>query len=82
MDYVIISLDNGLSPNRHQAITKTNADLLSIGHPGTNLREILIDMIKISLKKMRLKMSSAERRPFCVGLNVSKLTHDSIRHSG
>ena len=33
---------------------------------GTNFSEILI----FSLKKMRLKVSSAKWRPFCLGLNV------------
>ena len=38
----IIGSDNGLSPNRHQAITWTNAGILLIGPLGTNFNEILI----------------------------------------
>ena len=52
---------NGLSPGRRQAIIWTNAGLLLIGPFGTNFSE------------MRLKVSSAKRRPFCLGLN--ELTH-------
>ena len=34
--------DNGLLPVQHQAIIWANADILSIGLPGTNVIEILI----------------------------------------
>ena len=44
MNWVSIGLGNGLLPARHQAITWTNADLLSIGHLGTNFSEIRIKM--------------------------------------
>ena len=47
----------------------TNAELLLIGHLGTNFSEIFIEILIFSLKKMRLKVSSAKRRPFCLGLN-------------
>ena len=36
-----IGLDNGLSPDRHQAIIWTNAGLLLIGPLGTNFSENL-----------------------------------------
>ena len=62
----IVGSDNGLSPGRRQAIIWTNAGLLLIGPLGTNFSEILI----FSFKKMRLKVSSAKRRPFCLGFNV------------
>ena len=65
----IIGPDNGLSPDRHQAIIWTNAGILSIGPLGTKLSEILIAIHILSFKKMHLKMSSAKRRPFCLGLN-------------
>ena len=64
-----IDSDNGLSPGRRQAIIWTNAGLLLIGPLGTNFSEILIEILTFSLKKMRLKLSSAKRRPFCLGLN-------------
>ena len=66
----IIGSDNGLSPDRRQAIIWTNAGILLIGHLGTNFSEILIEILTFSFKKMRLKVSSAKRRPFCLGLNV------------
>ena len=72
-----IGSDNGLSPDRHQAIIWTNAGLLLIGPLGTNFSEILIEILTFSFKKMHLKVSSAKRWPFCLGLNVSNhyLTH-------
>ena len=69
----IIGSDNGLSPDRRQAIIWTNAWLLLIGPLGTNFSEILIENRTFLFKKMRLKVFSAKRRPFCLGLNV--LTH-------
>ena len=65
----IIGSDNGLSPDRRQAIIWTNAGLLLIGPLGTNFSEFLIAILTFSFKKMRLKVSSAKRRPFCLGLN-------------
>ena len=64
-----IDSDNGLSPGRRQAIIWPNAGLLLIGPLGTNFNEILIEILTFSFKKMRLKVSSAKRRPFCLGLN-------------
>ena len=65
----IIGSDNGLSPDQRQAIIWTNAGSLLIGHLGTDFSEILIQILTFSFKKMRLKVSSAKRRPF-LGLNV------------
>ena len=64
---VSIGSGNGLSPEQRQAITGTNADLLSIGPLGTNFSEIVIKIPKFSFMKMPLKMLSAKRRPFCPG---------------
>ena len=66
----IIGSDNGLSPERRQAIIWTNAGLLLIGPLGTNFSEFLVEILIFSFKKMLLKVSSAKRRPFCLGLNV------------
>ena len=66
----IIGSDNGLSPDRRQAIIWTNAGLLLIGPLGTNFSEILIEILTFSFKKMRLKVSSAKGGPFCLGLNM------------
>ena len=65
----IIGSDNGLSPERRQAIIWTNAGILLIGTLGTNFSEILIGIQIFSFKKMHLKMSSAKWRPFCLGIN-------------
>ena len=66
----IIGPDNGLLPDRRQAIIWTNAGILLIGPWGTNFSEILIGIQTFSFEKMHLKMSSAKWRPFCIGLNV------------
>ena len=71
-----IGSNNGLSPDRRQAIILTNAGLLLIGPLGTKFNEILIEILTFSFKRMRLKVSSAKRRPFCLGLNV--LIHVAI----
>ena len=65
---------NGLSPGRRQAIIWTNAGILLIGHLGTCFSEILIEIETFSFKKMHLKMSSAKTQPFCLGLNVLKVS--------
>ena len=65
-----IGSDNGLSLEQRQAIIWTNAGILLIGSLGTNFSEILIEILKVSFKKMHLKVSSAKWRPFCLGLNV------------
>ena len=74
----IIGSDNGLSPERRQAIIWTNAAILLIGPLGTNFSEILIEIQTFSLKKIRLKMASAKCRPFCLGLNVLTTTRRII----
>ena len=65
----IIGSDNGLSPDRRQAIIWTSAGSLLIGPLGTNFSEILIGIQTFSFTKMHLKMS-AKWRPFCPSLNV------------
>ena len=57
-------------PDRRQAIIWTNAGLLLIGPLGTNFIEIFIEILTFSFKQMRLKVSSAKRRPFCLDPNV------------
>ena len=70
----ITGSDNGLSPGRRQAIIWTNAGILLIGPLGTNFSENLIAILTFSFTKMRLKVSSAKWRPFCLGLNVLTFT--------
>ena len=69
LNWVIIGLDNGLSPVRRQAIIWTNAGILLIGPLGTNFSAILIGIQAFSFKKLHLKMSSAKWRLFCLSLN-------------
>ena len=76
----IIGSDNGLSPERRQAIIWTNAGLLLIGPLGTNVSEISIEISTFSFKKMRLKVSSAKWRPFRLGLNVLMIPHLVCSH--
>ena len=66
----IIGSDNGLSPGRRQAIIWTNAGIMLIRPLGTNFSEMLIAIVTCSFMKMRLKVSSAKWRPFCLDLNV------------
>ena len=66
----IIGSDNGLSPGRHQAIIWTNAGILLFGTLETNFSEILTEIHILLFRKMHLKMSSGNWRPFCLGLNV------------
>ena len=65
-----IASDNGWSPIRRYAIIWTNAVIFPISTQGTYFSEIWFKIKKISFKKMHLKMSSAEWRPCCLGLNV------------
>ena len=65
-----IGSDNGLSPERRQAIIWTNAGILLIGTLGTNFSEIVSAIHTFSFMKMHLKMSCGTWRPFCVSFNV------------
>ena len=67
---IVIGSDSGLLAGRHQAIIWTNAGILSIEPLETNFSEIFIKIIIVSFKKMHLKVLSAIRWPFCLGLNV------------
>ena len=69
----IIASDNGLSPSWRQAIIWINAGILLIRPLETNFSEILIGIHTFSLKIMHFKMSSAKRRPFCLGLNELRI---------
>ena len=79
MNWVNTGSGNGLLPVRRQAITWTNAGLLSIGPLGMNFSEILIEVYTFSFKKMWLKMLSVKWRPFCPG--VDELTFQAHAYS-
>ena len=51
----IIGSDNGLSPERRQAIIWTNAGILLIAPLGTNFSEISIEIQTFSLNKSTVK---------------------------
>ena len=68
----IIGSDNGLSPDRGQAIVWTSAGILLIEPLETICNRILIETQTFSFKKMHSEMSSGKCRPFCLGLNVLK----------
>ena len=67
---IIIGSDNGLSPDRRQAIIWTNAGSLSIGPLRTYFSENVIKIEQFSLKKMHVKMSSTRWSPSCLGLKL------------
>ena len=64
---VSIGSDNGLAPNRRQAIIWTIAGLLSIKPLRTNFSEILIKIQNFSFTKMHLKIPSAVMVAICRG---------------
>ena len=66
----IIGSDNGLSPDRCQAVIWTNTRILLIETFGTNFNEIVIKIHAFSFKKVHLKTSSGNRRHFCHGLKM------------
>ena len=76
----IIGSENGLSPERHQAIIWTNAGILLIVPLGTNFSEISIGIQTFSFKKMHFKMSlvcemaSILFRPQCVEVDLLSRT--------
>ena len=75
----IIGSDNGLWHGHRQAIIRTNDRLLSIGTLGTNINEILIEILAFSFQKIHLKMSSGKWWPFCPTLNVLTHSHRDLR---
>ena len=60
----IIGSDNGLSPNRCQAIIWTNAGMLLIRTLATNVSEIMSKIHTFSFKKINLKILPAKWWPF------------------
>ena len=58
LNCVSVGSGNGLPPLRYQAITWTNAGLLSNGPLGTNFSEIQIEIQNVPLMKIHLKTSA------------------------
>ena len=67
---IIIGPDNGLVPTRRQAIMWANAGIILIRTLGVNFTEILSEINIFWYKKMHLRISSAKRWQFRLGLNV------------
>ena len=71
---ITIVSDNGLSPDRRQAIIWNNDGILFFGPVGRIFSEILIEIYTFSFKKMHLKISSGKWRPSCLlGRNVLRV---------
>ena len=78
----IIGSDNGLSPDRRQAIIWTNAGLLLIGTLGTNFSEFLIEILTFLFKKSAFESVVYETaavlsRPHCVKEFKRSVAHKS-----
>ena len=69
-----IGPENGLSPDRHQAIIWTDGGILLIGPLGIKFSQIINKIHAFSFKKMHLKMSLGNWRPFCLCLNELMIT--------
>ena len=67
----IVGSDNGLSPGRRQAFSEPMLDIVN-WTLRTSFREILIEILTFSFRKISFKISSAKWLPFCLGLNVLK----------
>ena len=86
----IICLDNGWSPNRHQAIVLTNAGILSIAPSGTNFNEILIKIQAFSFKQWTWKcrvrngvyLVSHHARQYTIFAKVSVARSDLVEKMG
>ena len=65
-----IGSDNGLPPGQRQSIIWTYAGILLIGPLRTKFSESWSKFIHFHLKKMHLKMSSGNWRPFGLALNM------------
>ena len=66
----ITDSDNGLSPDRRQAIIWTNAGLLVIGPLGANFSGMLIEIYRVSVKKHAFENVVWQWPPFCLGFHV------------
>ena len=68
-ELTIIGSENGLAPDRCQAIIWTNVGILLIETMEKNFSEFLIEIHALHLKK-KLKMLSGRWQPFCLRLKV------------
>ena len=74
----IVGLDNGLSPDRRQAIIWTNDGILLIGPLATNFSEISIETDIFLLKKIHPFENVVWKiAPFCLVINVLTLVKNT-----
>ena len=73
-----IGSDNGLSPGRRHAITRSNAVILSICPLGRKIREMLIKIRKFLLKKCAWKCRLENGGHFFLDLNVLMDDNDAL----
>ena len=66
----IVGSDNGMLPDRRQAIIWANAWILLIRPLGIQFNEIIIQTF--SFMHIHLEIPPSKWRPFCLGLNVLK----------
>ena len=71
--YTITSSDNGLAPDRRQAVIWTNAGLVVAWLLGTYFSKIITWIQTFSYINMQLKMPPTKLRLFCPSLNVFSL---------
>ena len=81
----IIGSDNGLPPNRCQAIIWTNAGIVLIGHRGTNFNKILIKIQQFKKKRKwllicRLENGAILSRPQCIKKLIANNWNNSEFH--
>ena len=78
----IIGSDNGLSPDRRQASTWTNAEISLIVPVETNCSDFFYSKsVHFHSTEMHLKTSSVKWRPFCLRLNVLTISHCQFDNS-
>ena len=65
VNWVSIGLDNGLSPDRRQAIIYSNAGILLIWPLGTKVSEIRIKIQSLPFTNVQLKILPEKWRALC-----------------
>ena len=75
----IIGSDNGLSPERRQAIIWTNAGILIIGPLGTNFsRNSNIFIEENVIENVVCEMAAILSRPQCIKMKYSKIFRQNV----
>ena len=69
INLTFIGPGNGSSPGRRPAINWASAGILLTWSLRTNFFEVFIVILTFSFKKIHLKITSINWRPFCLGLN-------------